>query len=100
MRQADPAGLLPASFQPDVKPSGGRIMTVIWVLLGLVVVAVIWGISIYNRLVRLKTQVANGWSQIDVQLKRRYDLIPNLVETVKGYAKHERETLFRTWSRA
>lgn len=68
-------------------------MTVIWVLLGLVVVAVIWGISIYNRLVRLKTQVANGWSQIDVQLKRRYDLIPNLVESVKDYMGYEQETL-------
>ncbi len=68
-------------------------MTVIWVLLGLAVVAVIWGISIYNRLVRLKTQVANGWSQIDVQLKRRYDLIPNLVESVKDYMGYEQETL-------
>ena len=68
-------------------------MTVIWVLLGLVVVAAIWGISIYNRLVRLKTQVANGWSQIDVQLKRRYDLIPNLVESVKDYMGYEQETL-------
>lgn len=68
-------------------------MTVIWVLLGLAVVAAIWGISIYNRLVRLKTQVANGWSQIDVQLKRRYDLIPNLVESVKDYMGYEQETL-------
>lgn len=68
-------------------------MTIIWVLLGLAVVAVIWGISIYNRLVRLKTQVANGWSQIDVQLKRRYDLIPNLVESVKDYMGYEQETL-------
>ncbi len=68
-------------------------MGVIWVLLGLAAVAVIWGISIYNRLVRLKTQVANGWSQIDVQLKRRYDLIPNLVESVKDYMGYEQETL-------
>jgi len=62
-------------------------------LLGLVVVVVIWLIGIFNGLVRLRNAVKNAWSQIDVQLKRRYDLIPNLVETVKGYAKHERETL-------
>ncbi|MBN3035529.1 MAG: LemA family protein [Bacteroidales bacterium] len=53
----------------------------------------IWGISIYNSLVRLRNQVRNAWSQIDVQLKRRHDLIPNLVETVRGYMVHERETL-------
>ncbi|MDQ4058300.1 MAG: LemA family protein, partial [Actinomycetota bacterium] len=47
----------------------------------------------YNRLVKLRNRVEAGWSQIDVQLKRRYDLIPNLVETVKGYAAHERQTL-------
>lgn len=64
-----------------------------WIILGLIVVAVFWGIAIYNRLVRLKTQVANGWSQIDVQLKRRYDLIPNLVESVKDYMGYEQETL-------
>jgi LemA protein len=57
----------------------------------LVIVAVIAGI--YNRLVTLRNRVDNAWSQIDVQLRRRYDLIPNLVETVKGYAKHESETL-------
>ncbi|MBL8710756.1 MAG: LemA family protein [Rhodospirillaceae bacterium] len=68
-------------------------MTVIWVLLGLAVLVIGWGIIIYNRLVRLKTQVANGWSQIDVQLKRRYDLIPNLVESVKDYMSYEQETL-------
>jgi LemA protein len=54
-----------------------------------------YGIYIYNTLVRRKASVENGWSQIDVQLKRRYDLIPNLVETVKGYAKHEREVFER-----
>ena len=53
----------------------------------------IWIASVYNRLVRLKNQVRNGWSQIKVQLKRRYDLIPNLVEMVKEYMQHERETL-------
>ena len=60
----------------------------------LVVVGIVGlGILLYNRLVFWRQQVKNAWSQIDVQLKRRYDLIPNLVETVKGYAKHERETL-------
>jgi len=57
-----------------------------------VVLAIIFGGG-YNRLVKLRNQTKNAWSQIDVQLKRRYDLIPNLVETVKGYTKHERETL-------
>ncbi len=57
-----------------------------------VVLAIIFGGG-YNRLVQLRNQTRNAWSQIDVQLKRRYDLIPNLVETVKGYTKHERETL-------
>ena len=57
----------------------------------LVIVAAV--IGIYNRLVTLRNRVDNAWSQIDVQLRRRYDLIPNLVETVKGYAKHESETL-------
>ncbi|MFZ4695331.1 MAG: LemA family protein [Verrucomicrobiia bacterium] len=66
------------------------------VALALVVVLVLlflWVAGIYNSLVRLRNQIENAWAQIDVQLKRRYDLIPNLVETVKGYAKHERETL-------
>ena len=63
------------------------------VLLVLVAVVAMWLIGIYNVLVRFRNAVKNAWSQIDVQLKRRYDLIPNLVETVKGYAKHERETL-------
>ena len=58
-----------------------------------VVVLIIIFIVTYNRLVRLRNQVKNSWAQIDVQLKRRYDLIPNLIETVKGYMKHERETL-------
>ncbi len=65
-------------------------------LLGLIVLAivlVVWVIGLYNGLVRLRNEVRNAWAQIDVQLKRRYDLIPNLVETVKGYAKHERGTL-------
>jgi len=57
------------------------------------VLCAIWAIWRYNNLVSLRNQVANGWKQIDVQLKRRHDLIPNLVETVKGYAAHERGTL-------
>src|SRR5881227_2401142 len=52
-----------------------------------------WGLAAYNKLVRQRNQVDAAWAQIDVQLKRRYDLIPNLVETVKGYAAHERGTL-------
>ena len=63
---------------------------VLLILLGVIAFAVI---GIYNSLVGLRQQVRNGWSQIDVQLKRRYDLIPNLVETVKGYAAHEKGTL-------
>jgi LemA protein len=59
----------------------------------LLLVLVVLVIGIYNRLVTLRNRVDNAWSQIDVQLRRRYDLIPNLVETVKGYAAHERETL-------
>jgi LemA protein len=67
----------------------------LWIVLGLVVLLVIFAIITYNGLVRLRNQIENAWAQIDVQLKRRYDLIPNLVETVKGYASHERETLER-----
>jgi LemA protein len=63
------------------------------VFVGLVVVVLAWVAGAYNGLVRLRNQLENAWAQIDVQLKRRHDLIPNLVETVKGYATHERETL-------
>jgi LemA protein len=63
-----------------------------WIILALIVVGVGYLISIYNALVRLRNRVKNAWSQIDVQLKRRHDLIPNLVETAKGYMQHERET--------
>ena len=61
--------------------------------LGLLVLLAFYAIAIYNKLVKLKNLVAEAWSGIDVQLKKRYDLIPNLVETVKGYAAHEKETL-------
>jgi len=64
-----------------------------WVVLGVIVALAIWAIAIYNGLVALRNRFKNAFAQIDVQLKRRYDLIPNLVETVKGYIKHERETL-------
>ncbi len=60
-----------------------------WILLAIIIVIAVWLVGIYNGLVRLKNKVAEAWSDIDVQLKRRYDLIPNFVETVKGYAKHE-----------
>jgi LemA protein len=62
-----------------------------WILLGAIVLVLLIGIVLFNRLVSLRNRVDNGWSQIDVQLRRRYDLIPNLIETVKGYAAHERE---------
>lgn len=56
-------------------------------------IALLWGVGIYNKLVKLRQHLKDSWSGVDVELKRRYDLIPNLVETVKGYAKHESETL-------
>mgnify|MGYP001183638309 CR=1 FL=1 len=65
----------------------------VWVLIGIVVVLVLWVVATYNGLVQLREKVRNAWSQIDVLLKRRHDLIPNLVETVKGYASHEKGTL-------
>jgi LemA protein len=66
---------------------------VIWIPLAIVAVVVIWAIALYNRLIGLKNQVLNGWRQIDVQLKRRHDLIPNLVNTVRGAMEFERDTL-------
>lgn len=63
------------------------------IILAVIVLAIIWVIGTYNRLVTMRNQVKNAWSQIDVQLQRRYDLIPNLVESVKGYMGHERGTL-------
>jgi LemA protein len=70
-------------------------MTWLWIVLGVVGLLLLALILIFNRLVRLRNRVDNGWSQIDVQLRRRYDLIPNLIEAVKGYAQHEREVFER-----
>jgi LemA protein len=65
-----------------------------WMILIIVgILIVFWAISVYNKLIALRNRVKDQWAQIDVQLKRRFDLIPNLVETVKGYTKHESETL-------
>src|SRR5438094_4332416 len=66
-------------------------MIVLWIIVGIAALVLLYGVLTYNRLVRLRVRTENAWSQIDVQLRRRYDLIPNLVETVKGYAAHERE---------
>ncbi len=63
------------------------------ILIAVAVLVLLYVIVTYNSLVRLRNRIQNAWAQIDVQLRRRYDLIPNLVETVKGYAKHERDTL-------
>ena len=68
-------------------------MIAMWVSLGVLVLLVLWVVGMYNGLVMSRNQVQNAWSQIDVQLKRRHDLIPNLIETVKGYVSHERGTL-------
>jgi LemA protein len=68
-------------------------MIVLLIVLAIVVALVIYVVVTYNGLIRLKNRIEAAWAQIDVQLKRRFDLIPNLVETVKGYAAHERETL-------
>jgi LemA protein len=65
--------------------------TILIIILAVVAVILIWLIAAYNRFVVLKNRIDNAWSQIDVQLKRRFDLIPNLIETVKGYAKHEKK---------
>src|SRR5271168_2280746 len=68
-------------------------LAILIVMLVVILGFVGWAVGAYNGLVRLRNQLENAWSQIDVQLKRRYDLIPNLVETVKGYAAHESGTL-------
>jgi LemA protein len=68
-------------------------MSPLLIVLAVAAVLVLWFVSVYNGLVRLRNQVDNAWAQIDVQLKRRHDLIPNLINTVKGYMAHERDTL-------
>ncbi|MEN4759105.1 MULTISPECIES: LemA family protein [unclassified Chryseobacterium] len=68
-------------------------MMILIIVIALVVIFLLYGVSVYNKLVRLRNLVQEGWSSIDVMLKKRHDLIPNLVETVKGYATHEKETL-------
>jgi LemA protein len=68
-------------------------MIALWIVLGIVAVLIFMVIGMYNSLIKLRNQVKNAWAQIDVQLKRRHDLIPNLIETVKGYMVHERGTL-------
>src|SRR6186713_3096376 len=68
-------------------------MWIFLIVLAVILILVIWLISVRNGLIRRRNQIENAWSQIDVQLKRRHDLIPNLVETVKGYAAHEKSTL-------
>ncbi len=65
--------------------------TTLWIVIGVIAIAIFWLIAVYNGLIKLKNRTEEAWSDIDVQLKRRYNLIPNLVETVKGYAQHERE---------
>ncbi len=70
-------------------------MTGLWITLGVLAIVALWLVSIYNGLIRARNETQNSWSQIDVQLKRRHDLIPNLVETAKGYMQHEAETLER-----
>lgn len=67
----------------------------IWIPLGIILFILLWAVLLYNGLVRLRNHVRESWSDIDTELKRRYDLIPNLVETVKGYAAHEKEVLER-----
>nr|HPN84906.1 LemA family protein [Victivallales bacterium] len=69
-------------------------LIVLLIVVGVIVfISGLWFLSTYNSLISMRNQAKNAWAQIDVQLKRRHDLIPNIVETVKGYAKHERETL-------
>src|SRR2546425_10037938 len=74
-------------------------MVAVWVVVGIIAFLLLYVVFTYNRLVRYRVRSENAWSQIDVQLRRRYDLIPNLVESVKGYAAHERE-LFEEVTRA
>ncbi|MBU1951346.1 LemA family protein [Patescibacteria group bacterium] len=73
--------------------------TLLWVVVGIIAIVILWFVATYNGLIRLRNRTDEAWSDIDVQLKRRYDLIPNLVETVKGYASHEKQ-LFENVTKA
>src|SRR5690242_14394164 len=66
-------------------------MIALWIVIGVIVLLLLWGVVSYNRFVQQRNLIRNAWANIDTELRRRYDLIPNLVETVKGYAAHERE---------
>lgn len=68
-------------------------MIIIYIVIGIIVLAILWAVFLYNSLITLRNRTQEGWSDIDVQLKRRHDLIPNLIESVKGYMKHERGLL-------
>ena len=70
----------------------GALFIILICLIGVAVLVLLWAVAVYNRLIHKRNRVKESWAQIDVQLKRRYDLIPNLVETVKGYAAHEKQT--------
>ena len=78
---------------PERRPAGTIAGMAGWILLGVVVLVGLYAVILYNGLVKLRNRIENAWAQIDVQLRRRHDLIPNLVETVQGYATHEREAL-------
>jgi LemA protein len=80
-------------MRPDGRPPAGRnaTVTVVWVILGIIVIVALGAVVSYNRFVSQKQLIKDAWANIDTELRRRYDLIPNLVETVKGYASHERE---------
>ena len=65
----------------------------VWIIIGVIVLIALYVVNTYNTLIKLRNRVKDQWAQIEVQLKRRFDLIPNIVETVKGYAKHESDTL-------
>lgn len=90
---ASPTHSASVSFQPNRFTLMSAALIAVGVLLFIAIVLGLWAVGIYNSLVALRNRFKNAFAQIDVQLKRRYDLIPNLVETAKGYLKHERETL-------
>lgn len=83
-----PIYILTKDLKKLVKPK--VIKMIVWITAGIAAIIVLYVMLTYNRLVVLRNRIDNAWSQIDVQLKKRYDLIPNLIETVKGYAKHEK----------